>query len=695
MFKDYLQFVDSPMDLKTVEGKISMGAYEYPEDFEYDVNLIFKNCEVYNIPKQNHHIVNLAKHCARVFRKMYSSRIKVFEGSGGTKLFGEDKKDKKRPAEINSVDTNAPPVKKLKVESTSSKRKSPVPQVQNNQQSATRVKTVKTSGKTPGKTQAKRSVPKIIIRTDGGPVPRHVAIAKIKQGFTRRRHNKELKPWEEACSRFFRQLKGHPWVSKWERFVFDAPVPMLHPEIKEAYKVIIKKPMDLTTAEGRLLQGGIYNEPQEFIDDVALVFANAVIFNQSGHEQGDPVSMAYYDASKHLLRYTRWLSLNHEHLSAYLVDDSHSEGIQQSGPLPHWKLTVSNQKDARHEMENIVLRQPLDKSYEGHRFTWYEIECEKLLKSLRHQADHKRMSYFIRPQFPPDYISYISRPMEWESCNRNLQQRKYETFSDIITDLRLIFKNALKYNGRVKDTDVTSKSAYESALHMSGKLEAAIQRLYITAGDRIEREKVEVIINEREAEISEKVEKERLRTELQKEMERMRRSGNESSSRSASIQSVKIIQRRPARRDLDFGPDFDNPFTDQDNSYEQSEMEVLNKQKIMYENQQRDRLEMHRITRKVGVRVFHNLFWRSQAIYWCKDMSEKIQHNLSQNRILQVAAERNELEKLAEERNKERLPKASLVSSLLGNSSRSQVKIELSTSKRKQNKKKRKRLFFE
>ncbi len=682
VFKDYLQYVQTPMDLKTIESNIQLGLYQLPEDFEYDVNLIFKNCEVYNIPKSNNHIVNLSKHCARGFRKIYAARIKAFEASGGKHLFGEQKKDKKRPAsEVQQTETPAPApaTKKIKLEVPPSRRKSKSPNTtlptQANRQPNSKGKSVKAQG-------GKRVVPRIVIRNDG-PLPLHVAIAKIKQGFTKRRQHKELQSWEGACSRLFRELKRHPWISSSKRFVFDAPVTMLFPEIKDAYMKLIEKPMDLTTAEGKLLQGGMYSEPQEFVDDLALVFSNAVTFNKSGHEQGDPTSMAYFEASSHLLQYTRWLSL--EHLSPYLVDDTHNEGMRQSGPLPHWKLTVSNQNDARHEMEQIVMNHSIEKSDIGDRYTWGEIECEKLLKSLRHQTDHKRMMYFINPNFPPDYVGIISKPIEWETCNRKLQQRQYDSFDDIISDLRLIFTNALKYNGRVKDIDQTSKAAYDSAIYMSGKLEAAIQKLYLTAADRIEREKVEDIILDREAVINQKAEEERLRTEWQNQRDQARQSGDKGSF----SQTVKIIQRRPTRRDLDF----DNPFNDQDTSYEQSEMEALNKQKSMYDRQLKDRAEMHIVAKNVGIRVHHKLFWRSQAMYWAKDMSEKIQQSLSQDHDLKKAAERIEKQKQVGNESKESTPNASVVASLLGDSKRSQVKMEFSKTKQ-QKKKKKRRLFL-
>ncbi len=95
IFTDYPQFVETPMDLETVDRKIESGvckfrglcpsmtelidqsnSFEYfliatdatPEDFEYDISLIFRNCERYNGPKKNFHMVTLGKHTAKLFR---------------------------------------------------------------------------------------------------------------------------------------------------------------------------------------------------------------------------------------------------------------------------------------------------------------------------------------------------------------------------------------------------------------------------------------------------------------------------------------------------------------------------------------------------------------------------------------------------------------------------------------------------
>ena len=166
--------------------------------------------------------------------------------------------------------------------------------------------------------------------------------------------------------------------------------------------------MDLTTAECTLLAGNRYTTPEDFVNDVALVFANAICFNKDGRDVGDPLSCAYYDASIHLLKYTRWLSL--ELLSDYVLDSDQVDEPEEDGlPLKSWKLTQGNVKNSRSEMEKIVLNEPIEKSLEGDRYTWMEAECEKLLKSLRHQSDLRYMTFFLTPNYPPDYSAFIAR----------------------------------------------------------------------------------------------------------------------------------------------------------------------------------------------------------------------------------------------------------------------------------------------
>lgn len=201
----------------------------------------------------------------------------------------------------------------------------------------------------------------------------------------------------------------HPWVSaERTKYVFHVPVHFMFPNLREAYAAMIKNPMDLTTAEAKLLQG-VYLNAEEYISDISLVFSNAILFNTEGHDVGEPMSCAYYEASTHLLKYIRWLSL--EVLQSCLTDCSTS-AVVESGSATEWKLTVRNREMARKEMETIVFNEHVDKTEIGDRFSWTEQECEKLIKSLKHRSDAKRMMYFMNMSLlPPDYTAYIAKPI--------------------------------------------------------------------------------------------------------------------------------------------------------------------------------------------------------------------------------------------------------------------------------------------
>lgn len=175
----------------------------------------------------------------------------------------------------------------------------------------------------------------------------------------------------------------HPWVSaERPKYIFHVPVHFVFPEIRESYAAKINEPMDLTTAEAKLLQG-VYQDAAEFISDIALVFSNAITFNKEGHDVGEPMSCAYHEASTHLLKYIRWLSLD---LLQSCFTDSVDDPVVESGSVPSWILSTRNRDLARKEMESIVFNELVDITEPGDKFSWSEQECDKLLKSLRHMV---------------------------------------------------------------------------------------------------------------------------------------------------------------------------------------------------------------------------------------------------------------------------------------------------------------------
>mmetsp|Transcript_27704 Transcript_27704/g.42163 ORF Transcript_27704/g.42163 Transcript_27704/m.42163 type:complete len:203 (+) Transcript_27704:1528-2136(+) len=113
VYRDYLQYVQTPMDLETIERKIKAGSYETPEDFEYDVHLIFRNCEAYNTPRKTDQMVAMGKNGAKEFRKLFSKRMKAYENPE------ESKK--------HSISTPSNPnkAKRLKIENSTELSKQP------------------------------------------------------------------------------------------------------------------------------------------------------------------------------------------------------------------------------------------------------------------------------------------------------------------------------------------------------------------------------------------------------------------------------------------------------------------------------------------------------------------------------------------------------------------------------------------
>jgi hypothetical protein len=379
--------------------------------------------------------------------------------------------------------------------------------------------------------------------------------------------------------------------------------------------------MDLTTVECALLAGNKYTSPEDFVNDLALVFSNAIVFNKDGRDVGDPLSCAYYDASVHLLRYCRWLSL--DLLSEYVETSEHVDEPEDAGlPLTSWKFTSGNRNKTREEMDSIVLKEPIERSLEGDRYTWMEAECEKLLKALRHQSDLRYMTFFIQPNYPADYAAFISNPMDWERVQKTLKKRHYDKFGDVINDIRLIFTNALKYNARHAGTDSVSGRAYDSAKYMSAKLEAAINKMMLTVSDRVERERIDHNNAEREIEAAERAEEERIRAQWKNE-----NPGKEGGPilplRIESSQRIRSTKRASLRREQ---ADFEVPFFDEEDNgqHETSYFEVVRQQKAMFERQRQERAKMMEATSSLGAALFLRTSQRELAWKWVEEERKKL-----------------------------------------------------------------------
>jgi Bromodomain len=175
-YPDYLQFVQTPMDLQQVERKTKAGQYDMPEDFEYDMSLVFKNCETYNAHRKGDHLVAMSRFGAKQFRRLFTARMKAFEDPSAVPI-----KDEQKDAPSMSINAS----KKIKAEplSGASKGKAAPPRIsitaaQVTSAVAQEAKTPKVppSAASSWSTNKNRAQP---VKADQ-PVPLHIAIARVK-----------------------------------------------------------------------------------------------------------------------------------------------------------------------------------------------------------------------------------------------------------------------------------------------------------------------------------------------------------------------------------------------------------------------------------------------------------------------------------------------------------------------------------
>ena len=213
VFTDYCDYVECPMDLETIEQKIKNNEYEAPEDFEYDILLIFKNCEKYNIPKKNDLIVVKAKHCATKFRKMYSAKMKIYmESVGGTHKQHQTLKEKYKGSDEKKRSRSPPPEtkpnKKAKGESKGNiKNSKKVKSAASSNSSISNKRIIKATSNGKGK-----SVNDTSPIDENAPMELVVAIRQVKEKYQPRRNIKELEQWEIACAKLIQTIVQHPWL---------------------------------------------------------------------------------------------------------------------------------------------------------------------------------------------------------------------------------------------------------------------------------------------------------------------------------------------------------------------------------------------------------------------------------------------------------------------------------------------------
>ena len=235
-YPDYTQFVEKPMDLQAVERKVKSASYVTPEDFEYDILLIFNNCITYNAARKSDHLVAMGKYGIKQFKKIFVAKMRSLDDPAAAASSRETLLAKDGQGKIGMSVSTQGPSKKMKLESPSSSgnvgvsRGKSAPRI-----SLTAAQLSSASEKTTPANAARPKPPTTSkVRDDpiksNQPVPLHIAIARVKEGFPLRRALKSLQPWEANCARFFKEMMRHSWISAARpKFIFHCPVTVLFP----------------------------------------------------------------------------------------------------------------------------------------------------------------------------------------------------------------------------------------------------------------------------------------------------------------------------------------------------------------------------------------------------------------------------------------------------------------------------------
>lgn len=223
--------------------------------------------------------------------------------------------------------------------------------------------------------------------------------------------------------------------------------------------------------------------------------------------------------------------------------------------------------------------------------------------------------------------------------------------------MRLIFINALKYNGTTRHHNQLSQTAYDSALYMSQKLENAIDKMLLFVSDKIGREKIDMITLHRETEAKEREEEKQLKAQWEKD------------NPSGSVEVTKFrIKRTFVKRNRDF----EFPFYDEDDDNEESHDESIRNAKAIYEQQQKDRANMKAVSMSIAMHVFETHRQSADAKAWAYRMSYKL--HLERKRI----EEKLNANKEATKKEETSTAKGGFVATALVAEDRKQVKMSIS-----------------
>ena len=266
--------------------------------------------------------------------------------------------------------------------------------------------------------------------------------------------------------------------------------------------------MDLTTLNNLLLKGSLSNF-YEFYQKIQKIFQNCIDYNEDKVDTSDYL-LKLVKSCKHLLVYTKWVTL--EYMPSAIDTTIVTNDINN-------EITIDKRDTERQYREKIISDTSLASAN-------LINDCRKLMKDLekcKNVNEKRELSYFSYPIneiLLSDYNLYVRKAMDLSTIKLRLEgdaaknsfamravqeqgkpiPQKYIFYGEFLSDLRLVFSNAIKYNSAHKDTDNTgvSKNIYESALKYQKRLEDVIALFSVDLAERILRTRIQQELVEKE-----------------------------------------------------------------------------------------------------------------------------------------------------------------------------------------------------
>ncbi len=116
-------------------------------------------------------------------------------------------------------------------------------------------------------------------------------------------------------------------------------------------------------------------------------------------------------------------------------------------------------------------------------------EAFQLIKKLCAYQNLKYMKWFSDPvdvALIPDYQEHISNPIDISTIENKLATHEYLKYGEIVSDLRRIFTNAIRYNERLRAVDKNSNLICQAVEQMQPVLERLLsERFSVDVSSRL------------------------------------------------------------------------------------------------------------------------------------------------------------------------------------------------------------------